>query len=81
VSTVNDVQSKVRSVFPDAVIYKNPEYHNFFSSKSIPSFLRDWIIMRFADEEGNIDIDKVANFIKSSLPGAKDWESLKSKNG
>ena len=78
-STVNDVQSKVRSVFPDAVIYKNPEYHNFFSSKSIPSFLRDWIIMRFADEEGNIDIDKVANFIKSSLPGAKDWESLKSK--
>ena len=34
--------------------------------------------MRFADEDGKVDLDKVSKFVKKHIPGKKDWELLKS---
>jgi len=71
------LSEKVKTYFADMVIYKNPQQNSFFSAKSIPSFLRDWIIMRFADDNGKINLEEVAEFIKNNLPGPNDWEMLK----
>lgn len=79
-STVNDLQDKTRACFPDMVVYKHPGQNKFFAALSIPPYLRDWMIMRFADENGRVDLDEVDRFIKSNIPGKKgDWESLKGK--
>lgn len=72
-----NLEGKVKTYFSDMVIYKNPQQNSFFSAKSIPSFLRDWIIMRFADETGKIDLEEVTEFIRNNLPGPNDWEMLK----
>lgn len=59
-------------------VYKHPTQNKFFASLSIPPYLRDWLVMRFADEKGKVDLDEVSEFVKKNIPGKKDWELLKS---
>ncbi|MGB9977607.1 BREX system Lon protease-like protein BrxL [Thermovenabulum sp.] len=73
-----ELQVKMRSIFQNVTVYKNPSQNDFFKSLSIPSYLRDWIIMKFSDETGKIDIEEVKNYISKNLPSKKDWELLKS---
>ena len=77
-SISKELQDKIKTYFRDMVVYKHPTQNKFFSSLSIPPYLRDWMIMRFADEDGKVDLDKVSKFVKKHIPGKKDWELLKS---
>lgn len=61
------------------VVYKDPDQNEHFASLSIPPYLRDWMIMRFADSDGRIDLKQVNHFVKQNIPGKKDWELLKSR--
>ena len=58
-------------------VYKDPTHHRLFSSLSIPSYLRDWVVMRFADENGKIDAVEVEEYVRNNIPSKKDWELLK----
>ena len=51
------VEESLKTIFPKIAVYKDAGRNKFFSALGIPSYLRDWIIMRFADEYGKIDID------------------------
>ena len=48
-------EDKLRECFEDMVVFKDLQKSNFFSSLSLPSFLRDWLLRKFQDEEGNYD--------------------------
>jgi len=61
------------------IVYKHPTQNKFFASLSIPPYLRDWIIMRFADDDGRVDLDEVSAFVKKNIPSKRDWELLKSR--
>lgn len=37
------------------------------------------MIMRFADENGKVNLDEVKNFVSNNIPGKKDWELIKSR--
>lgn len=78
-SVSGSVQDKIRTYFQDMAVYKDPAQHRFFSSLSIPSYLRDWVVMRFADEGGRVNLDEVQEFVRKNIPGKKDWELLKSR--
>lgn len=73
------LQEKIRSCFEGMVVYKDPSKTEFFKGLSIPSFLRDWIVMRFADENGRVDVDEVNEFVKKNIPRRENWELLKSR--
>ena len=73
------VQDKTRLHFPDMVVLKDAEQNRFFSSLSIPSYLRDWVIMRFADDNGRVNLQEVGEYVKRNIPGKKDWELLKTR--
>lgn len=75
----NNLQNKIRTYFQDMVVYKHPTQNKFFASISIPPYLRDWMIMRFADENGKVNLDEVKNFVSNNIPGKKDWELIKSR--
>ena len=51
------LEDKVRDVFADMVVLKNPERTEFFSNLSLPSYMRDWLVMKFSDDNGMIDYD------------------------
>ena len=71
------LEDKVRDVFADMVVLKNPERTEFFSNLSLPSYMRDWLVMKFSDADGIIDYDSVLRYIRQYIPNREDFEQFK----
>ena len=71
------VEEKLRDVFADMVVLKNPQRAGFFKDLKMPSFMRDWIVMKFSDDDGNVDLDRVSHYIKRYVPSKDDFERMK----
>jgi ATP-dependent Lon protease len=69
--------NKLRQCFSEMVVYKSPEQGKFFSTLSLPSFVRDWLVMKYADENGIIDKHEVSEYVKRVIPKKEQWESIK----
>lgn len=70
---------KLQYTFGEMVVYKDLKKSNFFSTLSLPSFMRDWLLQKFQDESGNYDSDELLNFVKTYLPRKDDWTSIKDR--
>ncbi|RKY16067.1 MAG: BREX system Lon protease-like protein BrxL [Planctomycetota bacterium] len=68
---------KLRAVFPDAVVPKNPD-SKFWTDLGLPSFLRDWTVRKFIQPDGSIDMSAVERFVRTYMPRKRDWERIKS---
>jgi len=73
------MEEKVKKFFKDTVVFKSPQKNKMFSSLSIPSYLRDWLLMRFSDENGEIEFEAVKEYISKYIPRKNEWEALKAK--
>lgn len=73
------METKLRECFDEMVVYKDLKKSNFFSSLGLPSFLRDWVLRKFEDDEGNYDIEEVTAFISTYLPKKEEWISIKNR--
>lgn len=73
------MEDKFRECFEEMSVYKNLRKSNFFSLLALPSFLRDWVLKRFEDDEGNYNIEDVQNFVNEYIPKKEDWIGIKSK--
>ncbi len=71
------MEDKLRRYMDGLVVYKNLNENNFFKSINMPSFLRDFIIQRYSDDEGQLDIEEVKGFIKTYLPKKEEWQEIK----
>ena len=71
------LEDKIREVFADMVVLKDPQRSQYFSNLSIPSYMRDWLVMKFSDDEGNIDYESVRRYIKRYIPNRDDFEQYK----
>jgi ATP-dependent Lon protease len=71
------LEDKIKDVFSEMVVLKNPKRTEFFSSLSLPSYMRDWLVMKFSDKNGNIDYDSVLRYIKQYIPSREDFEQIK----
>lgn len=71
--------NKLRECFDEMVVYKDLKKSSFFSALSLPSFLRDWLLKKFEDDEGNFDIEEVSEFIHEYLPKKDEWISIKNR--
>ena len=70
---------RLRNCFDEMVVYKDLKKSNFFSALSLPSFMRDWLLKKFEDENGHFDSDELARFVRTYLPRKDDWIALKNK--
>ena len=70
---------KLRTYFDEMVVYKDLKNSNFFSALSLPSFMRDWLLRRFEDEEGRFDMEELTAFIHRFIPKKEEWTSIKSR--
>lgn len=73
------MENKLRECFDEMVVYKDLKKSNFFSALSLPSFLRDWLLKKFEDDEGSFDIDKLTEFIHTYIPRKDEWISIKNR--
>lgn len=71
------LEDKVRQVFSDMVVLKDPKRSEFFSNLSMPSYMRDWLVMKFSDNQGNIDFDSTLSYIKKFIPDRDAFQVIK----
>lgn len=70
---------KLRNCFDEMVVYKDLKKSNFFSALSLPSFMRDWLLRKFEDENGSFDSDELVRFVQTYLPRKDDWTAIKNQ--
>jgi len=70
---------KLKRYFEEMVVYKDLRQSNFFSSLSLPSFMRDWLLKKFMSETGEFDQEEMLEFVRQNLPRKEDWTAIKSK--
>lgn len=70
---------KLKDYFDEMVVYKDLKKTNFFSALSLPSFMRDWLLRKFEDENGEFDKNELSRFIKKFIPRKDDWNAIKNK--
>ena len=73
------MNDKLKHYFEEMVVFKDLKNSNFFSSLSLPSFMRDWLLKRFMTETGEFNQEEMLEFIKQNLPRKEDWISIKSR--
>ena len=62
------LKEKIKKVFQNEFIHKSSKNYAIFGSKNIPSFIKDWLIKRYSDEYGYVDIQGIKNFLNRHLP-------------
>lgn len=70
---------KLREYFDEMVVYKDKKNNGFFKSLNLPSFLRDYLLKLFQNEDGELDYDSMNDFIKKRIPRKEEWMSIKDK--
>lgn len=70
---------KIKSVFGNIAVYKDLRRTNFFTALSLPAFMRDWLLQKFSDDEGNYNISEISEFVKEFIPGRDEWPELKNR--
>ena len=74
-----NIVEKLKDAFDDMIVFKDLKKNNFIASFKLPSFMRDWVLKRFQDEQGNIDVEETTKFIKTFIPKKEDWKSIKNR--
>ena len=74
-----DIIERLKDSFDEMIVFKDLKKNNFIASFKLPSFMRDWVLKRFQDEDGSIDVEKTTQFIKTFIPKKEDWKSIKNR--
>lgn len=72
-----DLDKKIRDVFPDESVYKMPQNYGVFAGRNIPSFIKDWLIKKFTDEDGNLDKQGLLSYLDHFLPDKSQAQTIK----
>lgn len=71
------ITQKTKEVFPELSIMKTRRYDSLFKGRNLPSFVRDYILRRFTDNEGVVDEKAVNKYLDAKMPS--DSEILKQR--
>ncbi len=71
------LSEKLRDNFDEMVVFKDLKKTNFFSTLSLPAFMRDWLLKKFENDDGEFDKDELARFVKKFIPRKDDWNTIK----
>ena len=64
---MNELDEKIKRVFPEESVFKSPKEYRVFSGYNLPSFVKDWILRKFTDEYGNLDVDALKLFLNAHI--------------
>ena len=71
------MEEKLREVFEEMAVYKDLKTSNFLKTLGLPSFLRDWLLRKFEDDDGQFDIVELQEFVRTYLPRQDEWTKIK----
>ena len=62
------IGQKIKKVFPDIAILKDQDNYSVFSGRNLPSFVKDFLIRRHIDSDGNLDKVAISRFLDNHIP-------------
>lgn len=73
------MSDKLRECFDEMVVYKDLREMSFLKTLKLPSFLRDWVLKNFEDDDGNFDVQDLLDFVNTYMPRKEEWLSIKNR--
>ena len=73
------MSDKLRENFADMVVYKDLGKMSFLKTLKLPAFLRDWVLRKFEDDDGQFDVDELLQFVSTYMPRKEEWLSIKNR--
>ena len=70
---------RLKDCFDTMVVYKDLNKNNFISAFKLPSFMRDFILKNFQDDDGEVDVEEASNFIRNFIPKKDEWKSIQNR--
>jgi ATP-dependent Lon protease len=64
---MNNLDRKIQGIFPEESVLKTPENYRIFSGQNLPSFVKDWLIKRHTDENGELSIQGLKLFLNNNI--------------
>ena len=71
------ISHKLHESFPDVAVYKSATNDAFFQGRNLPSFVKDYLLRRFSNHDGQIDADAIREYLAVKMPN--DNENIKSR--
>lgn len=65
---MDNLDFKIKQVFPEESVYKTSKRYNIFNGKNLPSFIKDWLVKKFTDDYGELDSDGLLRFLEKHIP-------------
>lgn len=62
------INQKIKEVFPDLSVMKQASNNAFFKGRNLPSFVKDFVLRRYTDTEGNIDAESLKSYLDTKMP-------------
>ena len=69
---MNELDGKIKELFKEESVLKTPERYQIFHGNPLPSFIKDWLIKRFTDKEGELKVDRLLVFMRDHLANKSD---------
>lgn len=64
---MTNLDEKIRDIFPEESMHKTPDRYSLFSGVNVPSFIKDWLIKKFSNDDA-IDTEGLYSFIGKHIP-------------
>jgi len=71
------LDKKIPEVFPEECVYKVEENYSVFTGKNLPSFIKDWLVKKFTDEEETLDKQALLEYMEDFIPQRGSEKRLK----
>ena len=65
---MSTIGKKIKQVFPDIAILKDQDNYSVFDGRNLPSFVKDFLIKRHIDSDGNLNKEAIINFLDKHIP-------------
>lgn len=65
---MNYINQKINEVFPDLSVMKHTSNNALFKGRNLPSFVKDFVLRRYTDTEGNIDAESLKSYLDTKMP-------------
>lgn len=73
------LHERLKDGFDEMLLYKDLTKGNIITSFKLPSFMRDWVMKRFQDDEGEMDLEEAGEFVKNFIPRKGEWKSIQNR--
>ena len=64
---MSEISEKIKTVFPELAVLKNPETKRVFAGRNLPSFMKDYIVKRFSDSDGVVDLEAIRDYLNTRM--------------